>query len=96
MTLQKKKWPLFLYLHGSGPKAQEWATGLKLCQRFDDAPSVYFIPRIPNEGEYYRWWQRGKQYIWEKLLRQTMMSGKIDPNRLYVLAYLREDMEVSV
>lgn len=82
--IAEKKWPLFLYLHGSGPKAQEWATGLKLCQRFDDAPSVYFIPRIPNEGEYYRWWQRGKQYIWEKLLRQTMMSGKIDPNRLYV------------
>lgn len=48
--------PLFLYLHGSGPKEREWSTGLNICRNFDDAPSVYFIPQIPNEGEYYRWW----------------------------------------
>lgn len=79
------RWPMFLYLHGSGPKEQEWGTGLRLCQQFDDAPSVYFIPRIPNEGEFYRWWQQGKQCVWERLLRLAMTSGKIDPNRLYVL-----------
>ena len=52
--------PLFLYLHGSGPKEREWSTGLKICRNFDDAPSVYFIPQIPNEGDYYRWWQKAK------------------------------------
>ena len=43
-------YPLFIYLHGSGPRDREWATGLKLAQMFQDAPSLYFIPQIPNEG----------------------------------------------
>lgn len=76
--------PLFLYLHGSGPKAAEWTTGLKICSNFNDAPSAYFIPQIPNEGEYYRWWQKAKQFAWEKLLRQAFLTGKIDANRIYV------------
>lgn len=77
-------YPLFLYTHGSGPKAAEWSTGLKICSMFDDAPSVYFIPQIPNEGEYYRWWQRSKQFAFEKLLRLALVSGQINPNRMYV------------
>ncbi|MGP1421617.1 MAG: hypothetical protein ACTTKI_08570 [Tannerella sp.] len=80
----KEGFPLYLYLHGSGDKHQEWATGLTLCTRFDDAPSVYFIPQIPNEGEYYRWWQKAKQFAWEKLLRQALVSGQIDPDRMYI------------
>lgn len=76
--------PLFLYVHGSGPKDAEWRTGLRLAQWFADAPSAYFIPQIPNEGEYYRWWQRAKQWAWEKLLRLSLASGEIDANRIYV------------
>ena len=76
--------PLFLNLHGSGPKEHEWATGLKLGNMFKDSPSIYFIPQIPNEGDYYRWWQLSKQYAWEKLLRQTLAEGKADANRIYV------------
>lgn len=76
-------WPLFVYLHGSGPKEREWKNGLALGSRFDDAPSVYFIPQIPNEGSYYRWWQVAKQQAWEKLLRQAYLSGEFDPNRIY-------------
>ena len=34
--------PLFLYLHGSGPKKQEWQTGLMLGNSFEDGPSLYF------------------------------------------------------
>lgn len=77
-------YPFFLYLHGSGSKQQEWETGLILAKRFADAPSVYFIPQIPNEGEWYRWWQRGKQWAWERLLRQLLLMDVINPNRLYV------------
>lgn len=77
-------YPFYIYMHGSGPKSHEWAAGLSLAQRFDDAPSVYFIPQIPNEGEYYRWWQRGKQYAWNKVLRQVLLSGDIDMNRIYM------------
>jgi len=77
-------YPLFLYIHGSGDKEREWATGLSICSRFDDAPSAYFIPQIPNTGEYYRWWQRAKQFAWEKLLRQAFVSGEVDPCRIYI------------
>lgn len=83
-TIAVGKCPLFVYLHGSGPKSHEWATGLKLAQLFDDAPSAYFIPQIPNEGEYYRWWQRSKQFAWERLLRQALASGEFDADRIYL------------
>lgn len=76
-------YPLFLYLHGSGDKESEWATGLKICSRFDDSPSLYFIPQIPNENSY-RWHQPSKQYAWEKLLRLAMVSDRIDGNRIYM------------
>ena len=74
---------MYLYTHGSGPKQSEWRTGLKICSQFDDAPSVYFIPQIPNEKNYYRWWQKAKQYAWEKLLRQSLVSGHINPDKVY-------------
>lgn len=78
------KYPFYLYTHGSGSKVSEWATGLSICNNFKDSPSIYFIPQIPNEGDYYRWWQKAKQFAWEKLLRLTLVSDKIDPNRIYV------------
>lgn len=74
--------PFFLYLHGSGPKNQEWINGMRFANYFDDAPAVYMVPQIPNEGRYYRWWQRAKQYAWEKLFRQLFLTPRIDPNRL--------------
>ena len=77
-------WPLYLYLHGSVPKAQEWSAGYTLSSHFDDAPSLYFIPQIPNEGNYYRWWQRAKLFAWERLLRQTLASGEVDARRVYL------------
>lgn len=76
-------YPFFLYLHGSGPRDQEWATGLVLAKRFDDAPSMYMVPRIPNEGEYYRWWHRSKQWAWDFLLRRALAHPDIDPSRIY-------------
>lgn len=81
---KESPYPLFLYLHGSGPPDQEWAIGKQICGSFDDAPSAYFIPRIPNAGDYYRWWQKGKQWSWKKLLRQALASGDIDPERIYM------------
>lgn len=76
-------YPFFLYLHGSGPRDQEWQTGLALSQRFEDAPSLYLIPRIPNEGKYYRWWHRSKQWAWEHMLRRILADPNVDPSRIY-------------
>lgn len=77
--------PLFMWLHGSGPRQQEWETGLQLCQRFDDAPSVYLIPQIPQEGKWYRWYQQSKQWAYKTILRQLLARADIDPSRLYLL-----------
>ncbi len=91
----EKGYPLYLYMHGSGGKESEWATGLSICQRFADAPSVYFIPQIPNEGAYYRWWQKAKQYAWEKLLRQAFLSGEVDPAGFISSESLKAGMAAS-
>ena len=77
-------WPCFLYLHGSGPRDSEWETGWRLAQRFDDAPSAYVIPQIPNEGKWYRWWQRSKLWAWNHLLRMLLARPDVDASRLYL------------
>ncbi len=78
--------PLFVYLHGSGAPDSEWAAGRRLALRlFGSEPSAYFVPRIPNTGYLYRWWQRGKQWAWEKLLRQVLAGGDVDPLRIYFI-----------
>lgn len=81
---KEAKYPMFLYMHGSGSKQQEWATGLILAQQMFYAPAVYMIPQIPNGyGEYYRWAIQSKQWAWEKLLRLAMTEESIDPNRIF-------------
>ena len=81
---ENKKYPLFLYMHGSGDKAQEWETGIGLSLRRFYSPAIYFVPQIPNAyGEYYRWAIQSKQWAWEKLLRLAYMSENIDPNKIY-------------
>lgn len=78
------KFPLFLYMHGSGDKASEWETGIGLALRRFYSPGVYMVPQIPNGyGEYYRWAIQSKQWAWEKLLRLSFLEDKIDPNRIY-------------
>lgn len=80
----KAGYPLFLYMHGSGDKRSEWETGFKLCHSYDDAPSLHFIPQIPNGyGELYRWAIQSKQWAWEKLLRLAFLEDNIDANRIY-------------
>ena len=79
-------WPVYIYLHGSGPRDREWSNGLRFATSlFEDAPSAYFVPRIPNEGGYYRWWQRAKIYAWERLLRLAMVSGDYNPDKIYIV-----------
>lgn len=80
----KEKLPLFIYLHGSGPRDIEWKTGYKLAQFFQDGPSYYYIPQIPQEGPWYRWYQRSKQWAYERLLRLALASGSVDPDRIYM------------
>jgi predicted esterase len=74
---------LFLYLHGSGNPEREWANGLRFARTFDDAPSIYFVPQIPNTGSWYRWYQQSKQFAWERLLRLAFLDEEINPDKIY-------------
>ncbi len=81
---KEEKYPMFLYMHGSGNKEQEWETGLQLAMNKFYKPAIYFIPQIPNAyGEYYRWAIQSKQWAWEKLLRQMFLNENVDANRIY-------------
>ena len=83
-NMPKDGYPVFLYLHGSGPREHEWANGLRLARMFQDGPSMYIVPQIPQEGAWYRWWQRSKQWTWERILRILMSMPEVDKNRIYV------------
>lgn len=82
--MPKDGYPVFLYLHGSGPREHEWANGLRLAKIFQDGPSMYIVPQIPQEGAWYRWWQRSKQWTWERILRILMSMPEVDKNRICV------------
>lgn len=77
--------PLFLFLHGSGPNDYEYSVGASWCRRFDDGPSVYFIPRSPLGGSGCRWFQPSRQQAWERLLRRALLTDSIDADRIYIL-----------
>lgn len=77
-------YPVFLYLHGSGPREAEWATGLALAKQFQDGPSMYIIPQIPQEGGWYRWYQRSKQWAWERILHTVLSMPEVDKSRIYI------------
>lgn len=77
------KYPMFLYMHGSGNKHNEWENGIKFSLEYFHKPAAYFVPQIPNTGEYYRWAIQSKQWAWEKLLRLAFLDSHIDANRIY-------------
>lgn len=72
--------PLFINIHGSGPKAHEWKANLYWVQKYEDGPSVYFVPQIPSEQRY-RWWFQPEQLAWEKLFRLAFLDKQINPNK---------------
>ena len=82
-------YPVFIYLHGSGGPSSEWNTGYSFCQGWARSVSgIYFDPLIPNgvtDGGFslYRWWQKGKQYVWNRLIRQLYISTYANPDRLF-------------
>ena len=75
-------YPLFINIHGSGPKEHEWSATLSWAKKFEDAPSVYFIPQIPTT-ERYRWWYIPEQLAWEKVMRLAFISELVNPNKIY-------------
>ncbi len=77
-------YPLFLNLHGSGPKGPEFLSALGLSYQYKDGATSYVIPQIPSEKRY-RWWHKPHQYAWENLIRMMMIDDTFNPNKFYML-----------
>jgi len=82
--------PLFINIHGSGAVANEWAMAQQVCLGDLSTQLFYFIAQIPNgwaDGEYswYRWYYRSKQWVWEKVFRQSFLNDNIDNNGLFFI-----------
>lgn len=76
--------PLFVYMHGSGGKDQEWATGLQLATSFQDGLSFRFIPQIFTRADCIAGGNCFEQFAWERLFRLSLASGEVDPHRIYI------------
>ena len=78
--------PMFILLHGSGPVSSEIANMKVVAAQGHDDPSIYFVPRIPNGIQnWYRWFFKSKQWVWEKVIRQAFLRSDIDNDRLYFM-----------
>ncbi len=82
--------PMFINIHGSGVVKDEWSMAQEVCRTDHDTPKIYFIAQIPNgcwiDGySWYRWFQRSKQWVWEKVFRQAFLRSEIDPNGLFFI-----------
>ncbi|MCA5006349.1 hypothetical protein [Sphingobacterium bovistauri] len=77
-------YPIFLNLHGSGPKDREFLSTLGLSYQYKDGATSYIVPQIPSERRY-RWWFKSKQYAWENLIRMIMIDDTFNPNKFYMM-----------
>lgn len=88
-------YPLFINLHGGGcfpdekgawtspENASEWAAAKYLAGKYQDAPSLYFIPRMPDDRRG-RWYHRAPMHAFIRAWQLGVLSGDIDPNRTYI------------
>src|SRR5690606_19811022 len=77
-------YPVFLNLHGSGPKGPEFLSALGLSYQYKDGATAYIVPQIPSEQRY-RGWYKAHQYAWENLIRMIMIDDTFNPNKFYIL-----------
>lgn len=89
-------YPLFINLHGGGcypnepgpwtsrSNSREWQAAKTLGKRYDDAPSLYFVPRMPDDRRG-RWYHRSPMAAYIRAWQLGVLSGDVDPDRAYIL-----------
>ncbi len=89
-------YPLFINLHGGGcfpnepgpwtssVNNSEWRAAKILGSRYKDTPSLYFVPRMPDDRRG-RWYNRSAQAAFIRAWQLGVLSGDIDPNRTYIM-----------
>lgn len=91
-------YPMIINLHGGGQYEVDgpysavvntisWESMIALSREQDDAPVLYVIPRMADDriGSWHKYPQR---YAMRKMCRLAALSGKINRNKIYLLAEL--------
>lgn len=81
-------YPMFIFLHGSGDDAyMEWTNILYLIDGTvtgnNPIPSSFIVPKSPKGGTNCRWFPPTRQKYWERAIRQALVGGQTDPNKIY-------------
>lgn len=88
-------YPLFINLHGGGRatvtepwgstlNTLAWESEISRSQKYEDAPSLYFVPRMADD-RIGRWYLLPQRSAFRKAFQLGVLSGYVDPNRVYVL-----------
>lgn len=89
-------YPLFINLHGGGKDPSvmgpwgslmnegEWQAAITLGGRYDDAPSLYIVPRMADD-RIGRWYLQPQRVAFERAIRAALASEVVNPHRLYLL-----------
>lgn len=89
-------YPLFINLHGGGcyPKERgpwtsamnnsEWKAAKTLGARYADGPSLYFVPRMPDDRRG-RWYHRAAIAAWIRAWQLGVLSGDVNPDKAYIM-----------
>lgn len=92
----EKGYPLFINLHGGGRddsamgawsslmNEREWEAARILGGRYNDAPSLYVIPRMADDRKG-RWYLKPQQKAFRDAIRAAIAAEVVDPNRIYLL-----------
>lgn len=89
-------YPLYINLHGggcfpdeSGPwtspsNDSEWKAAKSLGAKYQDSPSMYFIPRMPDDRRG-RWYHRAAIAAWIRTWQLAVLSGDINADKTYIM-----------
>lgn len=88
-------YPLFINLHGGGSypdvssawgsmiNEDEWFAALDLSSSYKDAPSFYFVPRMPDDRKG-RWHYMPRRMAIRRTFELSAISGDVDMDRVYL------------
>lgn len=89
-------YPFFINLHGGGRdtkatsawggtmNSREWFAAKFLATRYEDAPSLYFIPRMADDRKG-RWYFMPQQVAWIRAWQLAVLTGSVNPDKTYIL-----------
>ena len=93
--MPKEGFPLFINLHGGGSYPYEpeaWSSSINtnefnaikdISERNNDAPSLYFIPRMSDDRRG-RWYYLPQRYVYKRVFQLAALSDIVDINKIYL------------